>query len=322
MRKLFKFLKPYGGAVLAIFCVLIVQAYCDLSLPTYTSDIVNVGIQQKGIEEKIPYEISGKDLEHLLLFVPAKDAAALYKAMLTLPVDNRDLKQEMEEALAENKKAVLRYSKEKIARQYIKLFYEAADKNQKIRNSADAGKHQIQQKIRNSADAGKRQIQQKQSEENFEAEKRKNTEIFGRLFDVVSEEASKNGVPFGCDRESFEASIGSAPKEIDLLPLLKLKGKRFADGLWLAFFQKLPDKQKAKSLEKKNKKEILNAAAKEGAFAIREIKPLNSPYGHIKPGIKGRILQGASRVKSSIFLRELAKKMPAGIQNRIRGLFC
>ena len=80
MRKLFKFLKPYGGAVLAIFCVLVVQAYCDLSLPTYTSDIVNVGIQQKGIEEKIPYEISGKDLEHLLLFVPAKDAAAVKDA--------------------------------------------------------------------------------------------------------------------------------------------------------------------------------------------------------------------------------------------------
>ena len=80
MRKLFKFLKPYRGAVLAIFCVLIVQAYCDLSLPTYTSDIVNVGIQQKGIEEKIPYEISGKDLEHLLLFVPAKDAAAVKDA--------------------------------------------------------------------------------------------------------------------------------------------------------------------------------------------------------------------------------------------------
>ncbi len=71
MRKLFKFLKPYGGAVLAILCVLIVQAYCDLSLPTYTSDIVNVGIQQKGIEEKIPYEISGEDFGHLLLFVPA-----------------------------------------------------------------------------------------------------------------------------------------------------------------------------------------------------------------------------------------------------------
>ena len=54
MIKLFKFLKPYGGAVLAILCVLVVQAYCDLSLPTYTSDIVNVGLQQKGIDEKVP----------------------------------------------------------------------------------------------------------------------------------------------------------------------------------------------------------------------------------------------------------------------------
>lgn len=73
MRKLFKFLKPYGGSVLAILCVLIVQAYCDLSLPTYTSDIVNIGIQQKGIDEKAPYEISDEDLEHLLLFVPAEE---------------------------------------------------------------------------------------------------------------------------------------------------------------------------------------------------------------------------------------------------------
>ena len=71
MRKLFKFLKPHGGAVLAILCVLIVQAYCDLSLPAYTSDIVNIGIQQKGIEEKLPYETAEEDLEQLLLFVPA-----------------------------------------------------------------------------------------------------------------------------------------------------------------------------------------------------------------------------------------------------------
>ena len=48
MGKLLKFLKPHAGAVLAILCVLMVQAWCDLSLPTYTSDIVNVGIQQGG----------------------------------------------------------------------------------------------------------------------------------------------------------------------------------------------------------------------------------------------------------------------------------
>ena len=49
MRKLFQFLKPYAPRVLLILCVLVVQAYCDLSLPTYTSNIVNVGIQQSGI---------------------------------------------------------------------------------------------------------------------------------------------------------------------------------------------------------------------------------------------------------------------------------
>ena len=61
MQKLFKFLKPYAGAVLAIFCVLMLQAYCDLTLPAYTSDIVNVGIQQKGIDEKIPYVLGEED---------------------------------------------------------------------------------------------------------------------------------------------------------------------------------------------------------------------------------------------------------------------
>ena len=72
MGKLFKFLRPFAGSVIAIFCVLMVQAYCDLSLPTYTSDIVNVGIQQKGIDEKVPYVISEDDFNHLLLFVPSK----------------------------------------------------------------------------------------------------------------------------------------------------------------------------------------------------------------------------------------------------------
>lgn len=66
--------------MLAILCVLIVQAYCDLSLPTYTSDIVNTGIQQKGIDEKVPYEISEEDFEHLLLFVPAKEQETVKNA--------------------------------------------------------------------------------------------------------------------------------------------------------------------------------------------------------------------------------------------------
>ena len=80
MSKLFKFLKPYAGAVTAIICVLIVQAYCDLSLPGYTSDIVNVGIQQSGIDENVPEYIGEEDLDKLLLFVPSENVQTIREA--------------------------------------------------------------------------------------------------------------------------------------------------------------------------------------------------------------------------------------------------
>ena len=89
MGKLFKFLKPYAAAVAAIICILVVQAYCDLSLPTYTSDIVNVGIQQGGIDEALPDTISKKDLNHLLLLVPS-DRQKTVKNAYTESVEKYD----------------------------------------------------------------------------------------------------------------------------------------------------------------------------------------------------------------------------------------
>ena len=89
MGKLFKFLKPYTAAVAAIICILVVQAYCDLSVPTYTSDIVNVGIQQGGIDETVPDTISKKDLNHLLLLVPS-DRQKTVKNAYTESVEKYD----------------------------------------------------------------------------------------------------------------------------------------------------------------------------------------------------------------------------------------
>ena len=80
MGKLLKFLKSHAGAVLAILCVLMVQAWCDLSLPTYTSDIVNAGIQQGGVDESVPEQISGDELEKLLLFIPSEDQDTVQNA--------------------------------------------------------------------------------------------------------------------------------------------------------------------------------------------------------------------------------------------------
>ncbi len=70
MGKLFKYMSMYWKSVLAILAILFVQAYCDLSLPAYTSDIVNVGIQQGGVDETIPEAISAEKMNKVLLFVP------------------------------------------------------------------------------------------------------------------------------------------------------------------------------------------------------------------------------------------------------------
>ncbi len=69
MRKLFAYLRPYWKSVLAIVALLVVQAFCDLSLPTYTSDIVDVGIQQGGISQVAPEQIRADSLEKLMLFM-------------------------------------------------------------------------------------------------------------------------------------------------------------------------------------------------------------------------------------------------------------
>lgn len=80
MGKLFKFMKPYAATIMMIVVFLVLQAYCDLSLPGYTSDIVNVGIQQGGIDTAIPEQISVEDMEKLFLFVPEEDQKTVLDA--------------------------------------------------------------------------------------------------------------------------------------------------------------------------------------------------------------------------------------------------
>lgn len=80
MRKLFNFMKPYAGSVFAILCVLMIQAYCELSLPTYTSNIVNIGIQQSGIDENVPKTILEEDLKKLLAFIPSDEQKTVQEA--------------------------------------------------------------------------------------------------------------------------------------------------------------------------------------------------------------------------------------------------
>ena len=58
MKTIFKNLWEYKIMVLGIIFLLVIQAFCDLSLPQYTSDIVDIGIQQSGIEYAVMEEMS------------------------------------------------------------------------------------------------------------------------------------------------------------------------------------------------------------------------------------------------------------------------
>ena len=80
MKNLFKYAASYWKAMIAIVLILVVQAYCDLSLPAYTSDIVNVGIQ-----------IATEEMEKLLLFVSEDDQQTVMDAYTE---DNTSYKKE------------------------------------------------------------------------------------------------------------------------------------------------------------------------------------------------------------------------------------
>ena len=80
MGKIFKQLARHWAACLAVVALLFVQAYCDLSLPDYTSKIVDTGIQQGGIESPLPETVRQSTLDALSLLMGEEDADALQNA--------------------------------------------------------------------------------------------------------------------------------------------------------------------------------------------------------------------------------------------------
>jgi ATP-binding cassette subfamily B multidrug efflux pump len=73
MLKLLKNLKPFVGLIIASIALLFIQAMCDLALPDYMSNIVNVGIQQEGIENAVPEAVRKGQMDKLALFIFGRD---------------------------------------------------------------------------------------------------------------------------------------------------------------------------------------------------------------------------------------------------------
>lgn len=80
MKNIFRFLGKHKLAIFAAICCLVVQAYCDLALPTYTSDILNVGLQQGGIADGVMDTVQADSLETLELFMSDADVKTVEQA--------------------------------------------------------------------------------------------------------------------------------------------------------------------------------------------------------------------------------------------------
>ena len=106
MLNILRYLKRHVGMVVLILALLCVQAYCDLTLPRYTSDIVDVGIQQSGVERVTPEQMRESTLEALTLFLSDEDETVLREAytsdgngVYTLAVRDKDTLDRLDEML-------------------------------------------------------------------------------------------------------------------------------------------------------------------------------------------------------------------------------
>lgn len=73
MSKIFKNMVPYWKSIVIIIALLFLEAWCDLALPSYTSDIIDVGIQNSGIEHVIPKSITNEDYLSAEMFMTEEE---------------------------------------------------------------------------------------------------------------------------------------------------------------------------------------------------------------------------------------------------------
>ena len=95
-----KYWKSHIGMILMIVLLLVVQAYSDLALPSYTADIVDTGITNGGIEYVAPEKMSSETYENITLFLSDADSEKLskyYELKGEIYERNTDKKSDMEE---------------------------------------------------------------------------------------------------------------------------------------------------------------------------------------------------------------------------------
>ena len=134
MLKIFTNMKSQWKIVLLVVALLFVQAICDLSLPTYTSKLIDTGIQNNGIEYATPEKIRAEQYEKIAIFMTEKEREVW--------IDSYELKGEVYELKDTSKESL--EEKDTYFQTPIAIYYmitqsmnENSETNQEITQSAD-----------------------------------------------------------------------------------------------------------------------------------------------------------------------------------------
>lgn len=106
MKRIIFNLAPYWYLVVIILALLGVQAFCDLSLPQYTSDMIDTGIQNHGVEYPIPGKLTPEEMAYSSLFMDSSEKTA-WEELYTKNGDIYELKDMDKEQLEENSEKFL-----------------------------------------------------------------------------------------------------------------------------------------------------------------------------------------------------------------------
>lgn len=100
MKSIFKNMLPYWKTIVIVIALLFVQAWCDLSLPAYTSDIIDVGIQNNGVEHVVPKAVTEDEFK-MAQFIMTEDECKTWESLYTLKDGIYELSKTSEKKLDE-----------------------------------------------------------------------------------------------------------------------------------------------------------------------------------------------------------------------------
>lgn len=144
---------------------------------------------------------------------------------------------------------------------------------------------------------------------------------YNELFIIAANELNMVDIERSDYSCALLCSVSGKPKEIDYKNFESIEGKALYIALYYAAFQKLPSEKEIEIVKDYSEKEIVQSICSMGAFYIRDLSIINCPYPIKNRSLKAKLYKCSAGIKNSIMLRKLAKKMPSGIQNKIRGLF-